>query len=246
MDPVAKFQAESAAEIEGLKADTDLQGLSRIWLREVTAHKYGYHFTWMGRPIIQVPQDVMAMQELIWRIKPEVIVETGVAHGGSLIFSASMLELIGGEGRVIGVDIDIRAHNRAAIESHPMSKRITLIQGSSVDEDIVRQVHGQCRGKRALVCLDSNHTHDHVLRELHAYSPLVGKGSYVVVFDTAIEDLPAQYLFGRSWGKGNSPKSAVWEFLKGNDRFRIDREMDAKLLISVAPEGYLECVKDPS
>lgn len=244
MDSEAKFHTETAAEIEGLKADTDLQALSRIWLREVTPHKYGYHFTWMGRPIIQVPQDVMAMQELIWRVQPDLIVETGIAHGGSLIFSASMLELLGGDGRVVGIDIDIRKHNRVEIEKHRMFKRITLIEGSSIDDGVVQQVGDIAAGKRVLVCLDSNHTHDHVLRELRLYSPLVGKGSYVVVFDTAIEDTPKHLLSGRPWGRGNSPKTAVHEFLKANDRFEIDKDIESKLLITVAPDGYLKCVKD--
>jgi cephalosporin hydroxylase len=243
-DEVAKFFAESARYVHDLKQDRDLQAASRVWLREATRRRYGYNFTWLGRPVFQVPQDLVAMQELIWKVKPDLIVETGIAHGGSLVFSASMLELLGGEGRVVGVDIDIRAHNRAEIEKHPLAKRILMIEGSSTDDGVAARVRELARGRRVLVTLDSDHTHAHVLRELQLYSPLVGKGSYVVVFDTAIDDLPEDALFGRNWGKGNNPKSAVHEFLETNDRFRIDRDIEAKLLITVAPDGYLECVRD--
>ncbi|OAI50965.1 cephalosporin hydroxylase [Planctomycetaceae bacterium SCGC AG-212-F19] len=245
MNEVARFFAEVAGNIERLKKARDLQARSRTWLHEVTPYKYAHNFTWMGRPIIQCPQDLVAMQELIWRIKPELIVETGIAHGGSLIFYASMLELLGGAGRVVGVDIDIRAHNRAEIENHPMFKRIALIEGSSTDEAVARQVFEHARGHHpVLVVLDSNHTHDHVLRELELYAPLVKKGSYLVVFDTLIEDMPADFFPDRPWGKGNNPKTAVHAFLRSNDRFQIDKDIEAKLLITVAPDGYLECVKD--
>lgn len=239
------WEETSAASIAGLKADTDLQALCRLLLRELTRSKYVYNFTWMGRPIIQCPQDVMAMQEIVWRVRPDVIVETGVAHGGSLILYASLLELIGGRGRVIGVDIDIRAHNRTEIEKHPMSRRITLIQGSSVDPAVGQQVKALTQGARqVLVVLDSNHTHDHVLQELELYSPLVTQGSYLVVMDTAIDDLPDHFFADRPWRKGNSPKSAVHAFLKSNRRFAIDKDIDAKLLLTVAPDGYLKCISE--
>ena len=181
------------------------------------------------------------MQELIWSIQPDLIIETGIAHGGSLIFSASMLELnaaCGGpqDGEVLGIDIDIRAHNREAIEAHPMFKRISMIQGSSIAPEIIEQVRARAAGKqRVLVCLDSNHTHDHVLAELKAYAPLTSVGSYCVVFDTAIEEVPAEMSADRPWGPGNNPKTAVWEFLKTTDRFEIDQEIPNKLLITVAP-----------
>ena len=238
--------AESAAaNIAKLKSDEDLQAYFRVLLRELTRHKYAHNFTWMGRPIIQCPQDVMAMQEIVWQVKPEVIIETGIAHGGSLIFYASLLELIGGSGKVVGIDIDIRAHNRVEIEKHPMFKRITLIQGSSIDPAIGQQAKALTTGaSRVLVVLDSNHTHDHVLQELELYAPLVGKGSYLVVMDTAIDDLPDEFFSDRPWCKGNSPKSAVHAFLKGNRRFVIDKDIDSKLLLTVAPDGYLKCIAD--
>lgn len=185
------------------------------------------------------------MQEIIWHVKPDLIIETGIAHGGSLIFYASMLELLGEEGKVLGIDIDIREHNRREIEKHPMFKRITMIEGSSVDERVIEKVREFVQGKkRVLVSLDSLHTHDHVLRELEAYSPLVTTGSYCVIFDTMVEDLPDESSANRPWGKGNNPKTAVWEFLKKNNRFVIDKEIENKLLITVAPDGYLKCVKD--
>jgi cephalosporin hydroxylase len=245
MNPIDQFKAEVTANIEGLKSDTDLQAFSRVWVREVTRHKYTYNFTWLGRPIIQTPQDILALQEIIWSVKPDLIVETGIAHGGSLIFSASILEMIGGDGLVVGVDVDIREHNRVEIEKHPMAKRIRMIQGSSVDHVTVDQVRAFAVGKqRVLVILDSNHTHSHVLQELELYSPLVSKGSYLIAFDTLIEDVPSDLILDRPWGKGNNPKTAVWEFLKNNHRFVVDKDIESKLLITVAPDGYLKCVAD--
>lgn len=208
-------------------------------------YRYSYNFTWMGRPIIQFPQDMVAMQEIIWRVQPDLIIETGIAHGGSLVYYASMLELIGGDGLVLGIDVDIREHNRAAIETHPMFKRIQMIQGSSIDEAVVAQVAAVVRKhKRVLVTLDSNHTHEHVRRELDLYSPFVTSGSYMVVFDTVVEDMPKSLFPDRPWGPGNNPKTAVWDFLKHNNRFEIDHDVESKLLLTVAPDGYLKCVKD--
>jgi cephalosporin hydroxylase len=244
VDEVKRFFSEVAANVEGLSRDKDVQALSRIWVREIARHRYAYNFTWMGRPLIQFPQDMIAMQEIIWATRPDVLIETGVAHGGSLIYYASLLELLGGEGTVIGVDVDIRSHNRSEIEAHPMAKRIRLIQGSSIDEQTVAAVKQHCAGRRrVMVVLDSNHTHAHVLRELQLYSPLVTEGCYLVVFDTLLEDMPADLIVNRPWGPGNSPKTAVWEFLKSNDRFEIDHDTEHKLLITVAPDGWLRCVK---
>lgn len=219
-------------------------------------NKYSYNFEWLGRPIIQYPQDIMAMQELIWNIRPDLIIETGIAHGGSLIMSASILALIdycdavngsqtveyrNPRRKVLGIDIDIRSHNRIAIESHPLAGRIEMLQGSSVAPDIVESVWRRAEeSKSILVCLDSNHSHDHVLAELNAYAPLVTAGSYCVVFDTAIENLPANLHLDRNWGPGNSPKSAVNEYLKSHPEFMVDKDIDRKLLVSVAKDGYLK------
>lgn len=245
MNEVENYFSQVNQNIDSLKLDKNIQGFSNIWLRESVRYKYSYNFTWMGRPIIQYPQDILAVQEIIWQVKPDLIIETGIAHGGSLIFYASMLELIGGEGQILGIDVDIRQHNRVEIEKHPMFKRIIMIEGSSIDSEIAKQVYDFAQGKsKVLVVLDSNHTHDHVLKELELYSPLVTKDSYLVVFDTVVEDMPEDFFPDRPWGKGNNPKTAVWEFLKNNDRFQIDKDIEAKLLITVAPDGYLKCVKD--
>jgi len=231
--------------IARMAADKELRDLASELFTRSCEYRYSYNFSWLGRPVIQFPQDMIALQEIIWQVKPDLIIETGIAHGGSLIFSASILELVGGEGSVLGIDIDIRQHNRVEIERHPMSKRITMLEGSSIAESIQTKVKEFSANKRSvLVILDSNHTHEHVLEELHLYSPLVTRGSYLVVFDTVIEDMPADCFPDRPWGKGNNPKTAVWEFLKTTDRFEIDKEIEAKLLITVAPDGYLKCVKD--
>jgi len=227
----------------------DLLGSAGAFMKASIDPKYSYNFSWLGRPIIQYPQDIIAMQELIWSIKPDLIIETGIAHGGSLIFSASMLELnaaCGGpqDAEVLGLDIDIRAHNREAIEAHPMARRISMIQGSSIALEVIEQVKVKAAGKqRVLVCLDSNHTHDHVLAELEAYAPLTTVGSYCVVFDTLIEDMSADMFPDRPWGTGNNPKTAVWEYLKVHPEFEIDKQIDHKLLISVASDGYLKRIR---
>lgn len=244
MEEVKRFAEEVAENVRRLGEDKDLQALSRIWVREIARHRYAYNYSWMGRPLIQFPQDMVAMQEILWATRPEVVIETGVAHGGSLVYYASILELMGGDGIVVGVDIDIRAHNRREIEAHPMSKRIRLVQGSSVDASTVAAVRELVGGRRAMVVLDSNHTHDHVLRELEAYADFVAKGCYLVVFDTLIEDMPADLIVDRPWGPGNSPKTAVWKFLQDDRRFEIDKSIEHKLLITVAPDGWLRRVGD--
>lgn len=243
------FEHEVIQRLDDNGRNAELKASAAAFMHASTVPKYSYNFAWLGRPIIQYPQDIVAMQEIIWRVQPELIIETGIAHGGSLIFSASMLELnaaCGGpkDARVLGVDIDIRAHNRRAIEEHPLYHRIDMIQGSSVAPEIVEQVRARAAGKqRVLVCLDSNHTHEHVLAELHAYAMLATVGSYCVVFDTIVEHLPAGIYPGRTWGPGNNPKSALHAFLKDHPQFEIDRAMDHKLLISVAPQGYLKRVQ---
>jgi len=235
--------ANEAAVVAGMAADPEVRALRDRLFDLMGKHRYSYNWTWFGRPIIQLPQDVLAMQALILAEQPDLIIETGVAHGGSLVFSASMLELLGGAGRVVGVDIDIRPHNRRAIEAHPLAHRIALIQGSSVDEGVAAAVRAHARGaRRVMVCLDSNHTDDHVARELALYAPLVTPGHHLVVFDTAIEDMPASAFPDRPWGPGNSPKTAVRAFLARNPAFVVDRELEARLLFSVAPEGYLKRV----
>src|SRR5207249_5598131 len=214
------FNAARERAVLRMGADEEFKALSRRWFQRSCGHRYSYHFTWLGRPIIQYPQDILAMQELIWRVKPDLVIETGIAHGGSLVFHASLLELLGGDGRVLGIDVDIRPHNRVEIERHPMRRRIDMLEGSSISEPIVEEARRRANGReRVMVVLDSNHTHEHVLRELELYSPLVRKGSYVVVFDTVIEDMPDGSFPDRPWGRGNNPATAVREFLRTNERF---------------------------
>jgi cephalosporin hydroxylase len=258
MTTYQKFKEECAKEISKIGEDSSINKLTNSWMQSVNQVKYSYHFEHLGRPIIQYPQDMVAMQELIWEIKPDLIIETGIAHGGSLIMSASMLALLDmcdaiesgatlnpreSKRKVLGIDIDIRAHNRAELESHPMASRIQMIQGSSVAPEIVEEVQRVAKDyERILVCLDSNHTHEHVLAELQAYAPLTSVGSYCVVFDTIIEDMPAEMFPDRPWGPGNNPKTAVWEYLKTHPEFEIDKSIQHKLLITVAPDGYLKRV----
>jgi len=264
------FEQEVKHRIEANAGDERLQHDARALLLSSIAAKYSYNFTWLSRPVIQYPQDMVAMQEIIWQVRPDLIIETGIAHGGSLILSASMLALLdycdavesgqmldprATRRRVLGIDIDIRPHNRSAIEQHPMAHRIAMIQGSSVAAETIAQVHEIASGsQRVLVCLDSNHTHAHVLAELEAYAPLVSRDSYCVVFDTVVEDLPDELFPDRPWGRGDNPKTAVREYLRriekqgraGVDgaplKFEVDKSIESKLLITVAPDGYLKRV----
>lgn len=253
-----KFQNDKSINIEKMGGDQSLSELGISFVRDTAKYNYSYNFEFAGRPIIQFPQDMVAMQELIWDVKPDLVIEAGIAHGGSLILSASMLSLLdycdaieqgtildpsAPRRRVLGLDIDIREHNRSAIEAHPMANRIDMIEGSSIDPAIIAQVQDiACGYERVLVCLDSNHTHEHVLAELEAYGSLVSPGSYFVVFDTIVEDMPAEMFPDRPWGPGDNPKTAVWEYLKTHPEFEIDKKIDHKLLISVAPGGYLRRV----
>lgn len=233
--------------IQAMASDAALRNLTKSWFIGASRHEYSYHFSWLGRPVIQFPQDLIALQEVVWKVQPDLIIETGIAHGGSLVFFASLLELIGADGEVVGIDIDIREHSKVAICEHPLHKRIMMIQGSSTDESVADKVRRVVRGKdkkRVMVVLDSNHTGDHVLSELRLYSPLVSKGSYLVVLDTVIEDMPEEFSQDRPWGRGNNPKTAVTEFVRGNGRFEVDWAITNKLLITVASGGYLKCVKD--
>ena len=242
-DAIKQFEQEKKERIAANGVNEELIKSADAFNSASNKAQYSYNFTWMGRPIIQYPQDILAMQELIWQIKPDLIIETGIAHGGSILYYASLLELIG-KGEVLGIDIDIRAHNREEIEKHPMYKRVSMIEGSSIDSSIVDQVKKFAEGKQTvLVVLDSNHTHEHVLAELEMYSPLVTTGSYIVVFDTIVENLPNYYLPNRPWAIGDNPMTAAREFLKNNDSFEIDTAIDNKLLISVSPKGYLKRVK---
>ena len=243
------FDKEVKERIDAMGRDETLKATAHAFLKASVSPKYSYNFSWMGRPIIQYPQDIIAMQEIIWSVKPDLIIETGIAHGGSLIFSASILELIAScdgieGGEVVGIDIDIRQHNRKAIEEHPMFKRISLLEGSSIAPEIISQIVERTKHKnRILVFLDSNHTHQHVLAELKAYAPLASVGSYCVVFDTLIEDMQENAYPDRPWSKGNNPKTAVWEWLKTHPEFEIDKSIHQKLLITVAPDGYLKRIR---
>jgi len=240
-----EFAKQRSENVENMRADLELRNLTQNWFDRSCRYKYSYNFSWMGRPIIQYPQDMIAMQEIIWSVQPDLIVETGIAHGGSLIFYASMLELIGGDARVLGLDIEIRPHNRQAIERHPMYSRIEMIEGSSIDPRVADHVSRRAEAaERVLLVLDSNHTHQHVLEELRLYSPLVRAGSYIVVFDTVIEDMPQGSFPDRPWAQGDNPKTAVHAFLTESDRFEIDHAIDGKLLITVAPDGFLKCIRN--
>lgn len=255
MNAITAFDQDVADDIRRMREDASLKPLTLAWVEATSPHRYTYHFSCMGRPLIQFPQDMVAVQELVWKIRPDLIIETGIAHGGSLVMSASLLAMLDycdaiesgkpldpktTRRRVLGIDIDIRSHNRAAIEAHPMSHRIDMIEGSAIAPEVIAQVREISAGyERVLVLLDSNHTHEHVLAELEAYAPLVSPGSYCIVFDTLIEDMPADMFADRPWGKGNNPKTAVHEYLKRDDRFEIDRDIEAKIQITVAPDGYL-------
>ena len=256
VDLPQEFSDQRERNISLLGESIDHQKLGIDFFRKTAEMSYTYNFDWLGRPIIQLPQDIVAVQEIVWRTRPDLIIETGVAHGGSLIQSASLLSLLDmtdairdgrsinpaeSERLVVGIDIDIRSHNRKAIEAHPMASRIRLIQGSSISSDIVSQVSEiAAKYRRVMVCLDSNHTHEHVLAELKAYAPLTTVGCYCIAFDTIVEDMPKDLYMDRPWGPGNNPKTAVWEYLENHPEFDIDRSIQNKLLLTVAPDGYLK------
>ena len=245
MSKFRELHAGHKDAIEAMANDPAIRSKAIALINETAVYKYSYNFTWLGRPISQFPLVIVAIQEIIWTTRPDVIIETGVAHGGSLILSASILELLGGGGQVVGMDVDIREHNRVEIEKHPLSKRITLIQGSSIDTHVIDQVKEIVNGKQSvMVMLDSNHTHEHVLEELRLYSPMVTRGCYLVVLDTIVEDMTDDSFPDRPWGVGNNPKTAVREFLRETDRFEVDKELENRLLLTVAPDGYLQCLKD--
>lgn len=258
MNPIEQFQGERSARLQSYAQDSAFSALSRDWLQASMQRQYVYNFDWLGRPIIQYPQDMVAMQELVWRVRPDLIIETGIAHGGSLVLSASLLAMLDmcdaieagtvfdprqSQRKVLGIDIDIRPHNRAAIEAHPMASRIAMVQGSAIAPEVVAQVQAFAKDyRRVMVCLDSMHTHAHVLAELEAYAPLVTPGSYCVVFDTFVDDMPPGFFADRPWDVGNNPKTAVRQWLPGHPEFEIDAEMENRLQVTVAPQGFLRRV----
>lgn len=263
MTPIEQYRQDMTDRVATYRANAGLQTAARSFFDQIGIGKadYVYNFTWLGVPILQIPQDLQAMQEIIWQVKPDLIIETGVAWGGSLMFTASLLAILEAcgeidQGRVLGIDIEIRPHNKDAIRAHPLSKKITLLEGSSIGDAMTKQVSAiAAQHKRVMVCLDSNHTHDHVLAELEAYAPLVSPGSYCLVGDTIIEDAPASMTAKRPWGKGNSPKTAVWEYLRRltaegrTDRageavlFELDHNVENKIVLTGSPDGYLKRVK---
>jgi len=256
LNPSQQFSEERRQQIDSYSSDKVFTAQSQAWLDASMRRRYVYNFDWLGRPIIQYPQDMVAIQELVWSTRPDLIIETGIAHGGSLVLSASLLAMLdycdaveagtvldprASKRKVLGLDIDIRSHNREAIESHPLAHKIDMIQGSSISPEVIAKVQDYARGyQRIMICLDSNHTHEHVLAELSAYAPLTTPGCYCVVFDTFVQDMPADLFPDRPWAPGDNPKTAVWEYLKTHSEFEIDKSIDHKLLISVAPDGYLK------
>lgn len=256
---MAEFENFVAKNIQALTNDDSLRQKSLSWVIDASCQNYPYNFSWLGRPAIQYPADLYAMQEIIWQQKPDVIIEAGIAHGGSIIFSASMLAMLElneafhsgsifnplqPKRKVIAIDIDIRKHNREAIAEHFLAPFITLVEGSSIDESIIKKVHSHvAEDSNVTVCLDSNHTHEHVLAELNAYAHLVPKGGYCCVFDTIIDDMPDHMFDDRSWGAGDNPKTAVHEFLNSTSMFEIDKEIEAKIQTTVAPDGFLKRVR---
>lgn len=245
-DDRAEFEAERLRNSLALGADAALFDEARDCIMNADRHRYTYLWSWMGVPIIQMPPDIVATQEVIWATKPDVIIETGVARGGSVIFYASMLTLIG-KGKVVGVDIDIRAHNRDTIENHPMAGRIALIEGSSIAPATIERVKAEIpAGATVMLVLDSDHSKAHVLAELRALSALVTPGQFLIVADTILGRLrPDQTPRARShfWPAGDEPLAAVQEFLAESDRFRPDEEINGKMILSSSPGGYLRCVK---
>lgn len=262
-----KHEQNVRVNIEGIGRDGDFRAFTQEWLVRAIGHNYAQNFSWLGRPIVQIPQDIYAIQEIIWRVRPDLVIETGIAHGGSLILSASMLALLDycdamaadrsfspreSKRRAVGIDVDIRPHNREAIDQHPLSHLIEMIEGSSIDAGVVQKVKTIAADyTRILVFLDSNHTHEHVLAELEAYAPLVSPDSYCVVWDTGVEDLPEGFVTNRPWGKGNNPKTAVYAYLKkiqggvvnASDGGRLvleaDKTIEHKIAITAASDGFL-------
>lgn len=240
------FESQRDTILKAIEGRPDIRERVLYLIKELSDLNYAYCFDWLGVPIIQSPFDIVQIQHLIWQVKPDVIIETGIARGGSLVLSASMLELLGGDHRkVIGIDIDIREHTRTALAAHPLARRIQTIEGSSIAPETAAKVKAAVGdAKQVLVMLDSDHTHDHVLKELELYAPYVKKGAYIIVMDTLIDDMPAEIFTHRHWGPGNNPKTAVNAFVQANPRFRVRHDFNHKLLFTAAMDGYLECIAD--
>jgi cephalosporin hydroxylase len=244
-DPTQSFFDERNADIQRMGADHEFQKKSIEWMIHADRYKYTYNYTWMGRPIIKFPNDMVIQQELMWELKPDLVIETGIAHGGSIIFTASMMEMMGIDGEVVGIDVDIRPHNRKEIESHPMMKRITMYEGDSVSDAVVETVRSHTKGKTCvMVILDSLHSHAHVYKELLAYAPMTTLGSYCILPDTFIEFFPKGYYSKtRPWDVGNNPHTAMKQFIAESDMFEIDRARTNKSMITETIDGYLKRVK---
>ena len=255
IDPISLFEKDCIEETQKQSEDNLFKELSHKWLNHSWKNKYTYHFSWLGRPIIQMPQDILALQEIIWKVKPDLIIETGIAHGGSICLSASLLALLEIADlkenpksklnrKVIGIDIDIRKHNKEKIEKHFLADKIEMLEASSVDIKTFKKVEKISKNySKILVILDSNHTEEHVLQELTLYGSLVSKNSYCIVFDTIISEMASDFSNNRPWNRRNSPKTAINKFLKKEDKFIVDKSIDNKLLISMAPGGFLKKVK---
>lgn len=248
MNEELKFKKEVEDRVNSYKTNQILLNKVKDISHEFAKEKYTYNFSWLGRPVFQGPSDLQVYQEIIWNYKPDLIIETGIARGGSLIFFASMMALLEycgeiDEGEVVGIDIDIREENKNAILKHPLSKKITMIEGSSIDKEVISKIKEYAKNKKKIfLILDSNHTHSHVIEELRAYAPLIEMGGYCIVCDTGIEQID-DIIENRPWGKGNSPKSALLEYLKENSNFEIDSFYENKSLITCAPDGFLKRVR---
>jgi cephalosporin hydroxylase len=242
-DDRSEFERTKREAAARMAADESLVAKALDLNAAADRHNWSYQWSWLGLPVIQMPPDIVALQEVIWETRPQLVIETGIARGGSLVLYASILELLG-EGEVLGIDVDIRAHNREAIEAHPLAKRIRMIEGSSLDDDVVaRACAAAAEVERVMVVLDSNHTHAHVLAELRAYGSLVTVGQFLVVADTFVEQIPAQEHRPREWRPGNNPATALRSWLDEVDGFDPDPFVNSKLLLSASPGGYLRRVR---
>ncbi|MDG1286926.1 MAG: CmcI family methyltransferase [Rickettsiales bacterium] len=244
-DPIKQFLDERHADIVKMGQDEELRQKSLEWMHHADKYKYTYNYSWMGRPVIKYPNDMMIQQELMWALKPDLVIETGIAHGGSIIFTAAMMEMMGIDGEVVGIDIDIRKHNRDAIEAHPMMKRITMYEGDSVSSEMVEKVRAHTEGKKCvMVILDSLHSHEHVYKELQAYADMTTVGSYCVLPDTFIEFFPKGYYSDtRPWDVGDNPYTAMQQYMSEVNHFEIDKSLTHKAMITETIDGYLKRVR---